>query len=142
MAGRFQSQGLWKGPLITHHPGAPGTNVCFLWVSPRRRGLRRHRQGDPDGESGQDLGSTQGSSPTTTPAQPPVLEEALEGPADPIALGRREEVLQLLAESPPLHPDAGGQDLCYPLQGGERRGRVGGIQGIGVCWGHRQERCG
>lgn len=49
-------------------------------------------------------------------------------------------MLQLLAESPPLNPDAGGQDLCHPLQGGERRGRVGGIQRVGVCQGHRQER--
>lgn len=72
-----------------------------------------------------------GARPTL--ARPPVLEEALEGPADPVALGRREQVLQLLAEGPPLHADAGRQDLRHPLQGGERRGRVGGIQGIGVC---------
>ena len=68
-----------------------------------------------------------------TPAWPPVLEEALEGPADPVALRRREQVLQLLAEGPPLHTDAGRQDLRHPLQGGERRGWVGGIQRIGVC---------
>lgn len=30
------------------------------------------------------------AAPTTSLAQPPVLEEALKGPADPIALGRRQ----------------------------------------------------
>lgn len=93
--------------------------------------MRRARQGDSDGDSGQDLGPTQG--PPTTPAQPPVLEEALQGSADPIAFGRRKQVLQLLAESPPLHSDTGWQDLRHPLQGGERRRRIGGIQRIRVC---------
>lgn len=54
-------------------------------------------------------------------ARPPVLEEALKGPTDPIALRRREQVLQLLAERPSLDPDTGRQDLSHPLQGGERR---------------------
>lgn len=83
---------------------------------------------------GQDLGFNQGKEvPTTTAARPPVLEEALEGSADPVALGGREQVLQLLAESPPLHADAGRQDVRHPLQRGERRRRVRGVQGIGVC---------
>lgn len=68
--------------------------------------MRRLRQGDPHGDSAE-CGAHPGKGPTTTLARPPVLEEALKGPADPIALGRREQVLQLLAESSPLHADAG-----------------------------------
>lgn len=51
----------------------------------------------------------------------PVLEEALKSPTDSIALGRSEEVVQLLTEGPPLDSDTGRQDICHPLQRGESR---------------------
>lgn len=45
----------------------------------------------------------------------PVLEEALQGFADGIALRWSEQMLQLLVEGPALDLDVGRQDLCDPL---------------------------
>lgn len=48
-----------------------------------------------------------------------MLEEALQRLADGETLGRGQQVLQLLRESPSLDLDARGENLCNPLQGGE-----------------------
>lgn len=62
-----------------------------------------------------------------------MLEEALQRFADGIALGWCKQVLQLLVEGPPLNLDARGEDLCHPLQGGERRGAGRGVGRVRVC---------
>ena len=46
----------------------------------------------------------------------PVLEEVFQSLADGVPLLDSQQVLQLLSEGPALNPDAGGQNLCHPLQ--------------------------
>lgn len=62
-----------------------------------------------------------------------MLEEAFQGFADGIALRWGEQVLQLLVEGPPLNLDARGENLCDPLQGGERGGGGRGVSRVRVC---------
>lgn len=62
-----------------------------------------------------------------------MLEEAFQGFADGIALRWGEQVLQLLVEGPPLNLDARGENLCNPLQGGERGGGGRGVSRVRVC---------
>lgn len=45
-----------------------------------------------------------------------MLEEGLQGLADCVPLLDGQQVLQLLAEGPPVDFDAGWKNLCHPLQ--------------------------
>lgn len=62
-----------------------------------------------------------------------MLEEAFQRLADRIALRGGQQMLQLLCEGPSLDLDARGEDLCHPLQGGERGGAARGVGSVRVC---------